>query len=161
MLSAWNSALQLTKLKMQTNIELYSSVSVVQQLIDLFEAWCHPKSLQNSSLKILQKLSRSTMIKSPLLSCNVIVSILVIVVLENQSQHILQNFTNSQIIMILALPCSRCYKIDSFVALRTLKYSGDCRLAESDLSFDKAFELVLAYESAIQNANNLQATKSP
>ena len=49
----------------------------------------------------------------------------VIVVLENRSQHMLQSFANSKIIVILALPCSRCYKIDSFVALRTLKYSGD------------------------------------
>ena len=65
------------------------------------------------------------MIESPLLSCNVIVSILVIIVLENQSQHMLQSFANSQIIVILALPCSECYKIDSFVALRTLKYSGE------------------------------------
>ena len=34
--------LQLTKLKIQTNRELYSSVSVVQQFIGLFAAWCHP-----------------------------------------------------------------------------------------------------------------------
>ena len=65
------------------------------------------------------------MIQSPLSSCNIIVSILIIIVLENQSQHMLQSFTNSQIIVILALPCSRCYEIDSFVALRTLKYNGD------------------------------------
>ena len=34
-------------------------------------------------------------------------------------------------------------------------------LAEPDLTFDKAFELALASESADQNAKDLQATKSP
>ena len=34
-------------------------------------------------------------------------------------------------------------------------------LTEPDLSFDKAFELVLASEFADQNAKDLQATKSP
>ena len=98
-------------------------------LIGLFAAWCHPKSLQNSNSKTLQKLSRSTMIQSPLSSCNIIISILVIVMLENQSQHMSQSFANSQIIVILALTCSRCYETHLFVALRTLKYSGDCWLS--------------------------------
>ena len=34
-------------------------------------------------------------------------------------------------------------------------------LAEPDLTFDKAFELALASESADKNAKDLQATKSP
>ena len=34
-------------------------------------------------------------------------------------------------------------------------------LAEPDLSFDKAFELALASETANQNAKDLQATKLP
>ena len=134
-------------------------MSVVQQLIGLFAAWCSPKSLHNSSSKTLQKLSRSFIIQSPLLSCKVIISILVIVVLENQSQHTLQSFANSQIIVILALPCSRCYEIESF-GIEDPKIQRRL-LVEPDLSFDNAFELALASESADQNAKDLQAIKSP
>ena len=84
-----------------------------------------------------------------------IVSILVIIVLENQSQHMLQSFANSdfgpslQQMLQDRLVCG----IEDPKVQRRL-------LTEPDL-FNKAFELVLASEFTDQNSKDLQATKSP
>ena len=85
MLSAWNSTLQLPKLKMQTNRELYSlqCLCMVQQLIGLFAAcMVSPKKPAELKFKDIAEIVQKHYDPSPLALCNIVVSVLVIVVLE-------------------------------------------------------------------------------
>ena len=156
-LSAWNSTLQLTKLKMQINRELYSSLCVVQQLICSLVSPKKPAELIFKDIAeivqkhhdpkpsvIVQRYRFNTHYRCVGESVSTYVE-----ELHQLSNHcdcgpFLQQMLQDRLV---------CGIEDPKIQQRLL--------AEPDLTFDKAFKLSLTSESADQNAKDLQTTKSP
>ena len=149
-LRALSSTWQQAKLKMQTSREQYYSVSAVQQLTSLSATFCPPRHRQRQTSKTLWTLSQCIMIpiaqrycfntrnphgEGSILTC--------VAELYHLSEYC--NFETSLNKMLCDWIV--CGIEDQKIQQRLL--------AESELTFDKAFEFALASESTDKNAKEL------